>query len=219
MWATGVQLRSMFCSMLMYNEVAQPNILWEGHWEDLTDDLELRLQRECADHNFRISTEQRKNLGLYELQVILSRSGRSLKDFPPMPLPSFDFAQQLRNRLIREQLDYDIGTEAAALNLLLPTLNAYQLEVFEAIINADDSNEGRCFFVYGSDGTGKTYAWKAIIAALRLKGKIILSVASSGIATLNYCLLEKLLTQCSRSLLMLPTHHIAFFLRIQSWLN
>jgi len=168
----------------MYNEVAQPDILWEGHWEDLTDDLEKRLQHEYADHNFHMSTKQRKNLGLYELQVILSRNGRSLKDFPPMPLPSSDFAQQLRNRSIREQLDYNIGTEAAALNLLLPTLNAYQLEVFEAIINADDSNEGQCFFVYGIGGTSETYVWKAITAALRSKGKIILSVASSRIAAL-----------------------------------
>jgi len=40
------------------------------------------------------------------------------------------------------------------------------------------------FFVYGSGETGKTYLWKVIVAALRSKGKIILSVASSGIATL-----------------------------------
>jgi len=26
-WATGAQLRSMFCSMLMYNKIAQPNVL------------------------------------------------------------------------------------------------------------------------------------------------------------------------------------------------
>ena len=35
-WATGVELRSMVYSMLMFLEV--------GHWEDLTDDLLRRLQ-------------------------------------------------------------------------------------------------------------------------------------------------------------------------------
>ena len=64
-----------------------------GHWEDLTDDLERRLQSEHHVDDLHLSTEQRKNLGLYELQVILNRNGRSLKDFPPMPLPSSDFAQ------------------------------------------------------------------------------------------------------------------------------
>ena len=123
----------------------------------MTDDLQRRLQREHQDDDLHLSTEQRKNLGLYELQVILNRSGRSLKDFPPMPLPSSDVAQRLRNRLIWEQLDYDIATEAGALTSLLPTLNSYQMQVFQNVITANDSNEGGCFFVYGSGGTGKTY--------------------------------------------------------------
>jgi len=68
----------------------------------LTDDLERRLQREHQDDDLHLSTEQRKHLRLYELQVILNRNGRSLKDFPPMLLPSSNVAQQLRNQLIRE---------------------------------------------------------------------------------------------------------------------
>ena len=38
--------------------------------------------------------------------------------------------------------------------------------------------------MYGSGGTGKTYLWKTIIATLRSKGKIVLAIASSGIASL-----------------------------------
>jgi len=168
--------------MLMYNEIAQPDVRWEDHWEDLNDDLERRLQRKHRDHNLHLSTEQRKNFRLYELQVILNRNGRSLKHFPPMPLPSSNVAQQLRNRLIREQLDYDITKEAATLRLLLPTLKSYQMEVFQNVITADDSTEEGCFFVYGSGRTGNAYVWKAIITALCSKEKVILSVASSGIA-------------------------------------
>ncbi|KAG8375109.1 hypothetical protein BUALT_Bualt10G0066100 [Buddleja alternifolia] len=43
---------------------------------------------------------------------------------------------------------------------------------------------GGLFFVYGSGGIGKTYLWKTIITRLRLQGKIVLAVASSGIASL-----------------------------------
>ncbi|GJZ55817.1 reverse transcriptase domain-containing protein [Tanacetum coccineum] len=39
-------------------------------------------------------------------------------------------------------------------------------------------------FVYGHGGTGKTFLWKTIIYALRAEGKIVLAVASSGIASL-----------------------------------
>ena len=87
-WATGAELRSMFCSMLMFSEVGQPDQLWEAHWEDLTDDLPRRLQREQRNPQLEISSEQRRNLGLYELELILNKNGRSLRDYPPMPLPS-----------------------------------------------------------------------------------------------------------------------------------
>ncbi|XP_074342789.1 uncharacterized protein LOC141680465 [Apium graveolens] len=38
------------------------------------------------------------------------------------------------------------------------------------------------FFVYGSGGCGKTYLWKIMITKLRSESKIVLPVASSGIA-------------------------------------
>lgn len=43
---------------------------------------------------------------------------------------------------------------------------------------------GGIFFVYGSGGTGKTFLWKTIIACLRADGRIVLAVASSGIASM-----------------------------------
>jgi hypothetical protein len=39
-------------------------------------------------------------------------------------------------------------------------------------------------YVNGYDGTGKTYLWKAITSKLRSKGKVLLAVASCGIAAL-----------------------------------
>ncbi|XP_023754072.1 uncharacterized protein LOC111902476 [Lactuca sativa] len=45
-------------------------------------------------------------------------------------------------------------------------------------------NKGGVFFVYGYGGTGKTFLWKTISAAIRSDGNIVLNVASSGIASL-----------------------------------
>ncbi|XP_073152982.1 uncharacterized protein [Henckelia pumila] len=49
---------------------------------------------------------------------------------------------------------------------------------------AVDSNKGGMFFVYGYGGTGKTFIWKTLSAALKSKGEIVLNVASNGIASL-----------------------------------
>jgi len=101
-WETGVQLGSMFCSLLMYNEVGQPELLWDKHWDGLSDDLERRLQCEHQTSELTFSIDQRKNICSYELELIIRKNGRTLKDCPSMALPSSDMLLQLRNRLIRE---------------------------------------------------------------------------------------------------------------------
>ncbi|GKG46346.1 DNA helicase, partial [Tanacetum coccineum] len=40
------------------------------------------------------------------------------------------------------------------------------------------------YLMYGYGGTRKTYLWSTIISRIRLTGKVSLSVASSGIASL-----------------------------------
>ncbi|XP_076892901.1 uncharacterized protein LOC143544768 [Bidens hawaiensis] len=48
----------------------------------------------------------------------------------------------------------------------------------------EELNKGGVFFVYGYGGTSKTYLWKTLSTAIRSKGEIVLTVASSGIASL-----------------------------------
>jgi tRNA A37 threonylcarbamoyladenosine biosynthesis protein TsaE len=47
-----------------------------------------------------------------------------------------------------------------------------------------DNNQRKQIFVEGHGGTGKTYLWKAITTKIGSQGKIILAVASCGIAAL-----------------------------------
>ncbi len=46
------------------------------------------------------------------------------------------------------------------------------------------NKEGKLFFVYGSGGISKTFVWTTLLSRLRGQGKIVLVVASSGIASL-----------------------------------
>ncbi|XP_024010261.1 ATP-dependent DNA helicase RRM3-like [Eutrema salsugineum] len=59
-----------------------------------------------------------------------------------------------------------------------------QLGVYNEILNAVQSNRGGVFFVYGFGGTGKTFLWSVLGAALTSKGEVVLNIASSGIASL-----------------------------------
>ncbi|CAN7124244.1 unnamed protein product [Brassica rapa subsp. narinosa] len=59
-----------------------------------------------------------------------------------------------------------------------------QRETYEQILLAVNKGDGGMFFVSGFGGTGKTFLWKLLSAAIRSRGDIVLNVASSGIASL-----------------------------------
>ena len=59
-----------------------------------------------------------------------------------------------------------------------------QNKVYETIMSSAYSDAGHTFFLYGYGGTGKTFIWKTLEAAIRSRGDIVINVASSGIASL-----------------------------------
>ncbi|XP_057451794.1 uncharacterized protein LOC130743562 [Lotus japonicus] len=56
--------------------------------------------------------------------------------------------------------------------------------VYKNVLDVVLSDNGGFFFLYGFGGTGKTFVWNTLSAALRSRGLMVLNVASSGIASL-----------------------------------
>ncbi|XP_059436045.1 uncharacterized protein LOC132168962 [Corylus avellana] len=101
-----------------------------------------------------------------------------------MPYPDTLLLRQSNNRLLQEESYYDRNSLRDKRIKLLSDLNCEQRNIYEAIIGSVTYNKGGFFFVYGHGGTGKTYLWRTLICRLRSEGKIVIAVASSGIAAL-----------------------------------
>ena len=123
-------------------------------------------------------------LALVEIDNILQSNGRSLKDYPPMPIPDSSARPSHLNRLVAEEQDYDKEALYIEYNRLRSSMIDEQKNVFNIIMSSISSNKGGVFFVYGYGGTGKTFLWKTLTSALRYESNIVLTVASSGIASL-----------------------------------
>ena len=54
----------------------------------------------------------------------------------------------------------------------------------QTIMNSISSGDGGLFFLYSYGGYDKTFLWKTLCSALRVRGDIVIPVASSGIASL-----------------------------------
>ncbi|XP_030970665.1 uncharacterized protein LOC115991053 [Quercus lobata] len=182
-WASGQQLRQLFVTMLLICEVADPLSLWESNWKLITEDILNRQRRILQFQELILSDDQLRNYGLYEIEQILQQYGRSLRDYPQMPQPNMDLIQN-GNRLIQEEMSYDVSSLIREHEILISGLNNEQSIIYNSIMEAVVTERGGMFFVYGHGGTGKTYLYRTILSGIRSKGKIALAVASSGIAAL-----------------------------------
>ncbi|KAF1870934.1 hypothetical protein Lal_00015234 [Lupinus albus] len=90
---------------------------------------------------------------------------KSLKDYPPMPYPNGYIYQSLTDVFILYFAEE-------------------QSKIFHTIIQAVNHQHGRMFFLYGYGGTSKTHMWKTLTYAMRAQKQIVLTVASSDIASL-----------------------------------
>ncbi|GJY45173.1 DNA helicase [Tanacetum coccineum] len=181
--ATPAELRTLFAHILTFCQVTDPVSLWGRIWRSMSEDLPYTSSISLNIPNLHIDDSQLEDYVLYELEGCLNHCSRSLTDFG-LRLPPEDLMAVLRNRLLMEEKSYNRELLAKEKDTLLRKLNEKQRQIFDLIINACTNNRQELIFVYGHGGTGKTFLWKTITYTLRADGKIVLAVASSGVASL-----------------------------------
>ncbi|XP_019160467.1 PREDICTED: uncharacterized protein LOC109157040 [Ipomoea nil] len=94
-------------------------------------------------------------------------------------------AQHYQMRVLKQQeLSYDSEQLKTDSEVLCAKLTEEQGLIYDTVIQDIENKKGGLFFVYGYGETRKTFLWRALSAAVRCKGQIVLNVASSGIASL-----------------------------------
>ncbi|CAL1355836.1 unnamed protein product [Linum trigynum] len=174
-------IRSTFVSMLMFCEIPSPAALFNSSWKSMAEDYAYRLTKDLRDQTQKPTNERLQNWVLHELQAMLSSHSMTIEDFN-LPIPCYGSRDDGENPLINEHLAFDTDQQHALATSMLHSLNPEQTNVYTSVINSVLNKMGRAFFLYGHGGTGKTYLYNVITARLRSLGKIVVLVASSGIA-------------------------------------
>ncbi|GJY18244.1 ATP-dependent DNA helicase RRM3-like protein [Tanacetum coccineum] len=183
-WGMGDYLRSIFVMLIMTDSMSRPEVVWEKTWSVMAADV-LNVERiKQGIPDLELSDIQRKNICLAYIECMLRSNNKSLKDIQNMPYPDQEYTMAGYNRLIFDETSYDPEKLKEQHATLYGSLTTEQKGIYSTVMNVVDNNKGGMFFVYGYGGTGKTYLYKTMSAALRSKGEIVLNVASSGIAAL-----------------------------------
>ncbi|KAL6574243.1 hypothetical protein OROHE_001147 [Orobanche hederae] len=183
-WGSPHYIRNLFAVLLLANNISRPEYVWENTWQLLGDDILHRQRTLLGISDLQLSDEQIKNFTLVEIEKLLYRNGSSLTKFSSIPFPDMNVVVEGQNKLIQEELRYDQKMMEAEHRKLFSSLTDEQRVIHDKILNAVENDKGGLFFVYGYGGTGKTFVWNTLSAAIRAKGEIVLNVASSGIVAL-----------------------------------
>lgn len=178
---TGSRLRDLFATILYHCNPSRPEKLWEEFRAHICDDLRHALSMLGMD---RATQDDIFDYGLFLLNKALRPFACTLSNFPPMPLPQRDWEALRGNSLILEHSNFDPQREYILAEQLVGQLNLEQRAAFDDVMDSINNERGRFFFINGPGGTGKTYVYRAICHSVRAAGKLILCVASSGIAAL-----------------------------------
>ncbi|POS82486.1 hypothetical protein EPUL_006714, partial [Erysiphe pulchra] len=90
-----------------------------------------------------------------------------------------------RNALIAEALDFDQEVERQIFSNSVTMFLSGQRDTYDTIMHTINNGlKPNTFFLQGPAGTGKTFLYKTPCSQFRSEGKIVLCVASSGIAAL-----------------------------------
>ncbi|OMO65292.1 DNA helicase PIF1, ATP-dependent [Corchorus olitorius] len=181
--ASAYELRELFTLLIVFCQVSHPTNFFEQHWAMMSDDVEYNLRGAMPDPNLPIPSNEIHNRVLSLIGDILLCYGTSLADknlhVPPSTGGIFE-----DDKLIFEELSYNCDELESEHAGLVYALNPQQRSIYEPILASVEGGAGQMFFVHGHGGTGKTFLWKTVLAAVRLRGSIALAVASSGIASL-----------------------------------
>ncbi|GJU24313.1 DNA helicase [Tanacetum coccineum] len=181
--ATPSELRTLLAHIFTHCQVSNPSALWRCTWNLMSNDIPYVASISLGIPNLHIDLSELQNYTKYEFEACLNHCSRSLTDFV-ISLPPENLMSVLRNKLLMEEKSYNRNLLAIERDKLIEKLNNCQRDIFNIIMHAITTKTQELIFVYGHGGTGNTFLWKTIIYALRAEGKIVLAVASSGIASL-----------------------------------
>jgi hypothetical protein len=152
----GSSLRSLFATILLHCNPTTPGLLWNQFRHHICDYLRVKLLAIYPDTEF--TNDEVYMYGLHLINQILIRSNKQLSEYPEMPAIQGNWHIEVPgNRLLHEQMDYNIDQLATMVAHNVDHFNHHQTQVYHAAMDSVNNNKGKLMFIHSSGGCRKTH--------------------------------------------------------------
>ncbi len=160
------QLRELFAYLCCFIQLFDAKTLWEKFEHYLIMDYSNTYEKDLA-----------KRYALQDLDHILRQHDFSCQQ---LGLEYIPIERQ-------DEFSFEIEKEKEIADRQIPLLNEKQRTAFDRIIRAIDNPEqpsslGRCFFIDGPGGSGKTFLFTTLLSFIRSRNQLALPYATTGMA-------------------------------------
>ena len=184
------KLRDLFVTILLFNEIVNPLLLWNNFKDLLSEDYRLEIQPlrnvNNNDHcqalyyiNDSLFKQSTFTKSLWEMQ--LNDHTRTTHFFFEPPTEPRRFLNPI-NHDIQDELNYDIVEQTTKYNTNYLLANVKQRQILNFLFN--NQQQQKLCFIDAPGGTGKTFLFNTIMAKYRSEHKICLGSSSSGISSI-----------------------------------
>ena len=132
------QMRQLFVTILLFNVPTDPLVLWENHKVSLAEEFLHRAKLSVPDVQL---DEHILNSVLLDIEQRLEKHGKSLSDYPGMPLPRNIRNRYEEPRVIQDELDLCVSDQLERFQTNANLLNADQLIIFNTIMKVLDDSD------------------------------------------------------------------------------
>ncbi|CAF4338104.1 unnamed protein product, partial [Rotaria magnacalcarata] len=183
------RLRNLFALILAVCGPSSPKQLWESYKESLTEDILRNARRQNPGMNLDYTPDMFNQALLIIESKVLEMGGKELEKLE-LPIPQRNSGDRLNSTMLRET-SYDVKELDAYITANEPLLVPDQRAAYNAILTQTEKKTGGTIFLDAPGGTifldapggtGKTFVINLLLAKIRHQPKIVVAVASSGIA-------------------------------------
>ncbi|XP_011048533.1 PREDICTED: uncharacterized protein LOC105142549 [Populus euphratica] len=119
--ATSPQIRNLFVNVVLFCDVADPEVLFSKFWRSMYDDIITRFKSSFVMPNLKLFDDELKNYVLYKLELLFNVAGTSLEKHK-LPMPDGRLLSEIKNKLWFDPdglIDLAVASSGIA-SLLLP---------------------------------------------------------------------------------------------------